>query len=187
MILPPKDLINELIDNSTHQRIMEDVRYRVGWEKHQKAIKDREEAEVEKERLAYNQIDWHDFVVVQTVDFQPSETCKRFFLMRKLIFFFKVNLPPLCTPKDVGTRILLQQRNEAAKAATESAAMEIESDSEEEGEVQEKPIAHEVDVPKAKLRASYEVTQPTPAPPTAGNVVIREGYDPKKSKFYFVL
>lgn len=53
---------------------MEDIRYRVGWEKHQKAIKDREDAEVEQERMAYNQIDWHDFVVVQTVDFQPTET-----------------------------------------------------------------------------------------------------------------
>jgi hypothetical protein len=32
----------------------------------------------------------------------------------------------------VGTRILLQQRNEAAKAAAENVAMEMESDSEEE-------------------------------------------------------
>ena len=59
--------------------------------------------------------------------------------------------------------------------------MEVESESEEEeGEVQkEKPIAHEIDVPTSKQRAPYQVTQPTPAPPTAANVVIRD-YDPKK-------
>lgn len=92
-----------------------------------------------------------------------------------------MNLPPLCTPKDVGTRILLQQRSDAAKAAADSEAMEVESESdEEEGEVQkERPIAHEVDVPSSKQHAPYQVTQPTPAPPTAGNVVIRD-YDPKK-------
>ena len=123
-------------------------RYRVDWQRHQKRIKEREEAEAEKERQAYAQvgqfwiffekmlffvhtaksgiaaaplpeksccsrwfltaslfswirfeiffdslnerilqIDWHDFVVVQTVDFQPNETGKRphfllVFLMR---------------------------------------------------------------------------------------------------------
>jgi Pre-mRNA splicing factor PRP21 like protein len=47
--------------------------------------------------VAYAQIDWHDFVVVETVDYQPSETG---------------NLPPLTTPDEVGTRLLQQQRFE---------------------------------------------------------------------------
>lgn len=55
--------------------IVGDVKYRVAWEKHQRVVKDREDKAIEKERMAYNSIDWHDFVVVQTVDFQPSETC----------------------------------------------------------------------------------------------------------------
>lgn len=79
IIIPPKGIVDEIRENSTHQKVMNDVFYRVGWEKHQRAVKDREDAEVEQERLAYSQIDWHDFVVVQTVDFQPSETCKFFF------------------------------------------------------------------------------------------------------------
>lgn len=36
-------------------------------------FKEKEAAEAEKERVAYAQIDWHDFVVVQTVDFQPGD------------------------------------------------------------------------------------------------------------------
>jgi hypothetical protein len=56
-----------------------------------------------------------------------------------------VNLPPLCAPKDVGARILMQQRNDAAKAAQENVAMEKDSDSEEEGDVREgKAIQNEV-------------------------------------------
>ena len=45
--------------------------------------------------VAYAQIDWHDFVVVETVDFQPNETG---------------NLPPPTTPDEVGARLLAQDR-----------------------------------------------------------------------------
>lgn len=73
-MIPTKNIIDELNESNAQKKILADVQYRVGWEKFQRAIKDREDAEVEQERMAYSQIDWHDFVVVQTVDFQPSET-----------------------------------------------------------------------------------------------------------------
>lgn len=43
--------------------------------------------------VAYAQIDWHDFVVVETVDYQPMEVG---------------NFPPPTTPDEVGARILMQ-------------------------------------------------------------------------------
>ena len=102
-----------------------------------------------------------------------------------------VNLPSLCTPRDVGARILLQQRTEAAKAAAESVAMDMdESDSEDEEEKKKQKnredfddIQHQVDGMDIteKQHAGSTVTQPTPAAPIAGNVVIRD-YDPKKGK-----
>jgi len=49
------------------------VYYRVEWAKFQERERKKEEEEKEKERVAYAQIDWHDFVVVETVDFQPNE------------------------------------------------------------------------------------------------------------------
>lgn len=102
---------------------------------------------------------------------------------------FLVNLPSLCTPRDVGARILLQQRTEAAKAAAESVAMDMdESDSEEEEDKRRQKskedieeVQHQVggmDIAE-KQHAGSTVTQPTPAAPIAGNVVIRD-YDPKK-------
>ena len=45
--------------------------------------------------VAYAQIDWHDFVVVETVDFQPGETG---------------NFPPPTTPQEVGARVVQQER-----------------------------------------------------------------------------
>ena len=47
--------------------------------------------------VAYAQIDWHDFVVVETVDFQVNEVG---------------NLPPPTTPQEVGARVLAQERYE---------------------------------------------------------------------------
>ncbi|MCP9262087.1 splicing factor 3a, subunit 1 (SF3A1) [Dirofilaria immitis] len=153
-----------------YTKILENVRYRVGWEKYQRAQKEKEDAEIERERIAYAQIDWHDFVVVQTVDFPINDTA---------------TLPPFCTPKDVGARILMQQRQEAAaKAAAEQAIeMDVESDSDEEHqEIRNEVINGEIENGNAdhERKAPYEVTQPMPAPPSEETVVIRD-YDPKKS------
>ena len=100
-----------------------------------------------------------------------------------------MNLPPLCTTKDVGTRILQQQRTEAAKAAAENIEMEMESDSEEEVEAPQAPPEKLRQMPadmddhdhrmQNKKHAAYEVTQPAPAAPAPANVVIRD-FDPKR-------
>lgn len=59
---------------------------------------------------------------------------------------FAANLPGLCTPKDVGARILLEARNDAQKQTAEAMEMDMEeSDSEDEGE---QPIQHEVSAEK---------------------------------------
>lgn len=62
--------------------------------------------------VAYAQIDWHDFVVVETVDYQPFEIG---------------NFPPPTTPEEVGARILIQERFEDG----EDIEMQLESDEEE--------------------------------------------------------
>ncbi len=50
--------------------------YRVEWEKVQQREKAKMDEIAEKERVAYAQVDWHDFVVVETVDYQPNEIGK---------------------------------------------------------------------------------------------------------------
>ncbi|CAJ0577896.1 unnamed protein product, partial [Mesorhabditis spiculigera] len=118
VLIPSNTITKELSEQREKKRLLDDVDKRVRWEKYQKSLKDKEEAELEKERVAYAQIDWHDFVLVQTVDFSAQDLG---------------NLPPLCTPNDVGARILLEARKEQEKAS-ESAAMDME-ESEDEQEI----------------------------------------------------
>lgn len=77
------------------------------------AQKAKEEEILERERVAYAQIDWHDFVVVETVDYQQFEIG---------------NFPPPTTPEEVGARLLIQERIEEG----EDIEMQLESDDEEE-------------------------------------------------------
>lgn len=123
MLIPQRDIVLKLsAEASNAHEVLDMVKYRVEWERFQRRLREREEAEQEKERVAYASIDWHDFVVVQTVDFQPHE---------------QVNLPPPCTPKDVGARILAQQRAEAAKTVE---AMEMEMDESDSDEDRPAPV-----------------------------------------------
>lgn len=70
--------------------------------------------------MAYAQIDWHDFVVVETVDFQYGEIG---------------NFPPPTTPDQVGVRTLMQERVDNGEEAEISDAeddMQVDSDDEME-------------------------------------------------------
>lgn len=115
ILIPPKDLMSKLAAESQPDRtsinlVLEQVKYRANWLKHQEALRRREEEKLERERIAYAQIDWHDFVVVETVDYQPYETG---------------NFPPPTTPDEVGARILMEERHQEEDGDVE---MQIESD-----------------------------------------------------------
>ena len=74
VLIPPKDLKDKLnfeADNRAH--VLEQVSYRVAWLEHQEAARRKQEEALEKERVSYAQVDWHNFVVVETVDYQPWE------------------------------------------------------------------------------------------------------------------
>lgn len=72
------------------------MRYRVEWAKYQERERKKEEEEREKERVAYSQIDWHDFVVVETVDFQPNEQGENTMQNRVLLVYLQLNLNISC-------------------------------------------------------------------------------------------
>lgn len=94
MLIPPKDLLPRLRDESFNMdKILEQVKYRAEYLKYQEAQRRKEEEELERERVAYAQIDWHDFVVVETVDYQQFEVG---------------NFPAPTTPDEVGARVLMQ-------------------------------------------------------------------------------
>ncbi|XP_022099514.1 splicing factor 3A subunit 1-like [Acanthaster planci] len=123
ILIPPKDLQSRLRQEAEQaKRVMEQVNYRVQWAKHQEAQRRKEEEEREKERVAYAQVDWHGFVVVETVDFQPGE---------------QGNFPPPLRPEEIGKRILAEKRYEQFGELEEEEDVEMEVASDEEGEEDE--------------------------------------------------
>ena len=69
------------------------MKQRVDWDRHQAAMHQREEEELERERAEYAAIDWHDFSVVETIDYQPWEIG---------------SFPRPTNAQEVGRRVLLQ-------------------------------------------------------------------------------
>ncbi|XP_058793939.1 splicing factor 3A subunit 1 [Phymastichus coffea] len=182
VLIPSKDLIPKLKEESSSlDKILDQVKYRSEWIKYQESQKRKEEEELERERVAYAQIDWHDFVVVETVDYQQFEVG---------------NFPAPTTPDEVGARVLMQERIEDG----EDVEMQIESDGEDEMlsrvesekertkdnnqvEDMEEDSSDEEDlVPpgEKKDKSRDSAMQPPPLPPTPGNVVVKKGYDPKQ-------
>ncbi|KXJ89406.1 Pre-mRNA splicing factor PRP21 like protein-domain-containing protein [Microdochium bolleyi] len=63
--------LQENVDDRFH--ILGRARQRAEWLKHQEGEKQKKEEEEEAEKLSYAQIDWHDFVVVETVVFTEAD------------------------------------------------------------------------------------------------------------------
>ncbi|XP_072163145.1 splicing factor 3A subunit 1-like [Diadema setosum] len=126
VLIPPKDLHGKLTNEGDSRRaVMEQVSQRVEWEKHQERLRKKDEEEREKERVAYSQVDWHDFVVVETVDYQPDE---------------EGQFPPPLKPSEIGARILAEERYEQfgeELAEEEDVEMEVASEDEDEEEEEE--------------------------------------------------
>lgn len=151
---PPLDILEQLKKDSTSQRhVLERIKMRAEWNKMLEAERlKREEAE-EKEKNLYSQIDWHDFVLVETIDYQYNE----------------VGEYPPTTPDQVGTRLLQQQRKEDH---TEPEEMEIDMDVESDQDDDDGDASDQ----DSKANGSEFVA---PDPPDLSKVVIRRDYDPK--------
>jgi len=183
VLIPPKDLQNKLDYEANNRRhVLEQVQYRVAWIQHQEAAKKKAEEAQERERVSYAQVDWHSFVVVETVDYQPWEVG---------------NFPPPTTPGEVGARVLIQRRQEETGGPPQPVHEDTDSEEEEGGadtnvqdmEEDSDSDSETEDPAKSSLKtpvmAAPPVQPPAPAPPvppiqavTPANVTIKK-YDPK--------
>lgn len=182
ILIPPKELLPKLkkeceADRDGINQILDQVKYRANWQKHQDAARRREEEMAERERVAYAQIDWHDFVVVEVVDYQPYENG---------------SFPAPTTPDEVGARVLMEQRLQEDDNDIE---MQIESDEEIDQQVPSSGI--KMSIMESRIRDNNQVLdmdetnsddelnkQPSVAPlmpPTHDKVVVKK-YDPKQAQ-----
>jgi len=182
VLIPPKDLQMKLDADMDKENVLEQVRYRVAWLKHQEAKERAKQERDERERVSYAQVDWHNFVVVETVDYQPWEVG---------------NFPPPTNPNEVGARVLIQRRQEEHgssgppqpsyndsddsddETGADTNVQDMEEGSSEEGSDDEggAPSGSRM----KQVMAAPPVQQPMAPPiqaPLPGNVTVRK-YDPK--------
>ncbi|KAF5178337.1 Splicing factor 3a subunit [Thalictrum thalictroides] len=74
VLMPPKGLTDKLkrsvVDMTT---VLERCLHRLEWERSQEQARQKAEDEIEQERMQMAMIDWHDFVVVEQIEFADDE------------------------------------------------------------------------------------------------------------------
>ncbi|KAI3421650.1 uncharacterized protein J3R85_012002 [Psidium guajava] len=74
VLMPPKGLTDKLQKSVADMTtVLERCLHRLEWERSQEQARQRAEDEIEQERMQMAMIDWHDFVVVETIDFADDE------------------------------------------------------------------------------------------------------------------
>ncbi|KAH7444292.1 hypothetical protein KP509_02G072200 [Ceratopteris richardii] len=74
VLMPPKSIVEKLRkSNLDRTAVLERSLHRLEWEKSQERARQKAEDEVENERIQMASIDWHDFVVVETIEFADDE------------------------------------------------------------------------------------------------------------------
>lgn len=99
VINSPADVVVALREELARP-ILKDVTYRAEWEEHQRELAAEKEKSEAKEQLEFNRIDWGDFVIVNTIEFLPSEKSKLalriLFLPCCLHYFYLFKISPPC-------------------------------------------------------------------------------------------
>ncbi|KAI9489315.1 Pre-mRNA splicing factor PRP21 like protein-domain-containing protein [Zychaea mexicana] len=155
VLAPPADLKEKLKENTQNKyRILSRVKERVEWVAWVEAEKKKKADEDEKERIAYATIDWHDFVIVETVEFTETDD--------------NMDLPPPMSLSELENMSLAEKRmNAIIQPAQEEKPGDVEmdiedvdmeeSDNEEEEAAQQ---AQQVKVPDTnapfKIRTDYK-------------------------------
>lgn len=165
VLLPPKTTLARLAQarSNKHQnleRVMSRVEYSLYEESQRKKAKEKED----KERMAYASIDWHDFVIVQTLEFTETDQ--------------GLELPPPLRLEDFATMSLMERR-----AAAMNQAPPPESVSKPEPSVVKKESnSMEDSLPQPESSPQFQVPAPPSIPPSAASnapMKIRKDYIPK--------
>ncbi|WOL04677.1 putative splicing factor 3A subunit 1 [Canna indica] len=119
VLMPPTGLTEKLRKSTTDMTtVLERCLHRLEWERSQEQARQKAEDEIEQERMLMAMIDWHDFVVVETIEFADDED---------------EELPIPMTLDEVIRRSKMSalDEDEPMRAAEPSKEMEMEMDEEE--------------------------------------------------------
>lgn len=115
VLMPPKGLTEKLKKSVADMTtVLERCVHRLEWERSQEQARQKAEDEIEQERIQMAMIDWHDFVVVESIDFVDDED---------------EELPPPMTHEEVIKRSKISAAEE--EVVEPGKEMEMEMDEEE--------------------------------------------------------
>jgi splicing factor 3A subunit 1 len=159
VLMPSKALLEKLhMYGKEKYQILGLILQRVEYTRYIREQHMQEEEIAERERLAFSAIDWHDFVIAETIDFGPSDR--------------NIELPKPLEYSEI-TRLSLVQRRELWNGNT-MAGLATAS--------HEEPEEEEMDVEAAAPVLAQASTAPPAkrvAAASTGSVKIREDYVPK--------
>ncbi|XP_077211833.1 putative splicing factor 3A subunit 1 [Tasmannia lanceolata] len=117
VLMPPKGLTDKLWKSVTDMTtVLERCLHRLEWERSQEQARQKAEDEIEQERMQMAMIDWHDFVVVETIEFADDEDDE---------------LPQPMTLEEVIRRSKVSAMDEEEQIVEPGKEMEMEMDEEE--------------------------------------------------------
>lgn len=173
VLLPSKTMRSKLRTEMRNQQlILDDVNYRAEWGRYQERIRRQEQEKQEKERISYAEIDWHDFVIVESVDFPLHE---------------RSDLPSPVTRDELGVRMARMVRIETT--GYEEHVKQPEPP--KQPERQEPPQAPQIierdlgqEVQEQMPPPATKIAPVESAPPVLNeNIVVRADYNPKAKTF----
>lgn len=148
VLMPPKGLTEKLKKSVADMTtVLERCVHRLEWERSQEQARQKAEDEIEQERIQMAMIDWHDFVVVETIDFADDED---------------EDLPPPMTLEEVIRRSKVSPMEE--EIVEPSKEVEMEMDEEEMQLVEEGMKAARLDENDEEKRNEMKVSE-EPEPP----------------------
>ncbi|KAJ8758679.1 hypothetical protein K2173_000400 [Erythroxylum novogranatense] len=146
VLMPPKGLTNKLTESVTDMTtVLERCLHRLEWERSQEQARQKAEDEIEQERIQMAMIDWHDFVVVESIDFADDED---------------EDLPPPMTLEEVIRRSKVSTADE--EVVEPGKEVEMEMDEEEVQLVEEGMRAASLEENDAEMKDSRANEEPEP-------------------------
>lgn len=147
VLMPPKGLTDKLKNSvSDMTTVLERCLHRLEWERSQEQARQKAEDEIEQERLQMAMIDWHDFVVVESIDFADDED---------------EDLPPPMTLEEVirRSKITSMEEDEVVEPGKE---VEMEMDEEEVQLVEEGMRAASIEENDGEKKETNANEEPEP-------------------------
>ncbi|KAG9001555.1 SF3a splicing factor complex subunit [Tulasnella sp. 427] len=114
ILIPPPETLEDLAEikgEGGKWKVLERVRERSEWEAYRREREKRRNDDKEAERKAFAEIDWHDYAIVQTIDFTSADA--------------QSELPPPMSIAEIENMTLAQKK--MAAMVMETAAPEVEA------------------------------------------------------------